>query len=48
MFAAGFGAIVWQGFITPYTNWSEPVLVYPVMVVAAYCYNAAADSDHRT
>jgi hypothetical protein len=48
VFLSGFGAIVWQGFITPYTNWSEPVLVYPAMVVAAYCYNAAADSDHGT
>ena len=48
VFLAGFGSIVWQGFITPYTNWSEPVLVYPTMVVAAYCYNAAADSDHGT
>lgn len=45
VFFAGFGAIVWQGFITPYTNWAEPVLVYPVIVVAAYCYNAAIDSS---
>lgn len=48
VFLAGFGAVVWQAFITPYTNWAEPVLVYPVMVVAAYCYNAAADSDPGT
>jgi hypothetical protein len=48
VFLAGFGSTIYQGFITPYTNWSEPVLVYPVMVVAAYCYNAAADSDHGT
>jgi hypothetical protein len=42
VFLAGLGAIVWQAFITPYTNWSEPVLAFPVMVVAAYCYNAAS------
>jgi hypothetical protein len=38
---SGLGAVLWQGFITPYTNWAEPVLVYPVMAVAAYCHNAA-------
>jgi len=40
-FIAGLGAILWQGCITPYTNWSEPILAYPLMVVAAYCYNTA-------
>jgi hypothetical protein len=45
---AGLGAVLWQGFITPYTNWAEPVLVYPIMAVAAYCHNAAcADAADR-
>jgi hypothetical protein len=39
---AGLGAVLWQGCITPYTNWAEPVLVYPLMAVAAYCHNAAS------
>lgn len=41
VFIAGLGAILWQGCITPYTNWAEPVLVYPLMVVAAYCHHVA-------
>jgi hypothetical protein len=31
-------SIVWQGFIAPYTNWNEPILIYPTMVLAAYCH----------
>ena len=45
VFLAGFGAIIFQGFITPYTNWAEQVLVYPLMVVAAYCHGAAMPTE---
>lgn len=47
VFVAGLGAVLWQGFITPYTNWAEPVLVYPLMVVAAYCHSTAVVAKFR-
>jgi hypothetical protein len=47
VFIAGLGAILWQGCITPYTNWAEPVLVYPLMFVAAYCHSVAVVDKFR-
>ena len=28
--------VVYQGFFTPYSNWSESVLMFPIMYLAAY------------
>jgi len=39
-FLVMLSVIVWQGCFTPYTNWADPVLVYPMMVLAAYCHRA--------
>ncbi len=35
------GLVVWQGIFTPYTSWAEPVLVYPMMALAAYAARQA-------
>ena len=40
-FLATLSVVVWQGCFTPYTNWSEPALVYPMMVLAAYGHRFA-------
>jgi len=31
-------AIVFQGFVTPHTNWAEPALTYPMMLSAAFLW----------
>ena len=31
--------IIFQGFFTPYTNWSESVLMFPMMYIAAYFFS---------
>jgi hypothetical protein len=36
------GLVIWQGLFTPYTSWSEPVLTYPMMLLAAYAARLAA------
>jgi O-antigen ligase len=46
LFFVMFSLVLWQGSFTPYTNWAEPVLVYPMMVVAAYCHTALGASLH--
>jgi hypothetical protein len=38
----GLAGTMFQGLITPYSNWSEPVVIYPMVVLAAYCHGAAA------
>ena len=49
LFFAMFGAVLWQGAITVYSNWSDPILAYPLMAIAAYCHRAAAlQSPKRT
>jgi hypothetical protein len=37
-FFVGLLSVLWQGSVTPYTNWAEPVLMYPLMMLAAYCW----------
>lgn len=38
VFFAMLAVVVAQGAVSPYTNWAEPVLAYPMMVAAAYCH----------
>jgi O-antigen ligase len=38
LFFAMVAVVLWQGFFTPCTNWGEPALAYPMMVVAAFCH----------
>ncbi len=40
LFFVMLGVAPRQGFFTPYTNWGEPALAYPMMVVAASCHRA--------
>lgn len=32
-------SVIYQGFFTPYTNWSEATLTFPMMTIAAYFQN---------
>jgi hypothetical protein len=41
VFVVGLSALIYQGMFTPYTNWGEPILCFPVMLTAAYCANRA-------
>jgi hypothetical protein len=42
LFFVMLGVVFWQGCFTPYTNWADQALSYPMMVVAAYCHRALA------
>jgi hypothetical protein len=48
LFFAMLAVIVWQGAASVYTNWAEAVLVFPTMVVGAYCYRGGSSATERT
>jgi hypothetical protein len=45
---AMLASIIWQGFMSPYTNWADPILSYPSMVLAAYCHVRLHGATSRT
>lgn len=47
LFFVMLGVILWQGCVSPYTNWAEPVLVYPMMAVAAYCHRVSSAASNE-
>jgi hypothetical protein len=45
LFTTMLAVVLWQGVVSPYTNWAEPILAYPMMVVAAYCHRSFSTAD---
>lgn len=43
-----FASIIYQGFFTPYTNWGEPILIYPMMILLGYLYNCKIENQKST
>jgi hypothetical protein len=46
-FFAIVGLVIFQGFFTPYSNWSESVLMFPAMFIASYFFNPIRKSARQ-